>query len=248
LIRAVLFDLGGTLLDFNPQRRPWLEWERAGLEHAHTYLLARGYHLPLDAFIAHCVDSLPARWERATQGGPNLRLGDVLCEACAACGVAPAADEIDEAIARYVAPLDAQIEAYADALDTLVALRGRGLAMGLVSNTMWPGEYHRRELERFGLRPYLDHCVFSADVGLWKPQPGVYHLCLDALGVPAHQAVFVGDRPEHDVLGAQRAGMRGIHKRNGGPRSQDVRPDAEIENLAELPGVIERLLDGQPVC
>ncbi len=119
-------------------------------------------------------------------------------------------------------------------------LRQQDYKIGLISNTMWPGEIHRQEMARCRLLPYFDHALFSSDVGIWKPQPGIYHLCLDALGVSPAEAVFVGDMPEHDIVGAQRAGMRGILKRNDGNQPGAVRPDAEIDHLAELPALIER--------
>ncbi len=237
MIRAVLFDLGGTLLEFN--HLSWLEWERAGLEGAHAALSARGYTLPLETFIARFEDSLPERWEQAARGGPNLRLADVIRETALACGVTPADDEIEAAIAAYIAPLDANVVAYDDALDTLADLRRQGSKIGLISNTMWPGAYHLREMERTGILPYFDHTAFSADVGLWKPQPAIYRLSLEALGVSAEEAIYVGDMPAYDIVGAQHAGVRAVYKRNtGSPPLDGIVPDAEIDRLEELPGLI----------
>jgi putative hydrolase of the HAD superfamily len=239
MIRAVLFDLGGTLLEFNPRHLPWLEWERAGLEGAVRALVDRGHTLLREAFINRFEDSLPERWEQAARGGPNLRLGDVIREAALACGVTPSAADIEAAIAAYIAPLDAAVVAYDDALDTLEQLRRR-YKMGLISNTMWPGQYHLREMERAGILSYFDHTIFSADVGVWKPQAAVYQFSLDSLGVCAEEAVFIGDMPAYDIVGAQRAGVRAIYKRNpGSPPLDGVTPDAEIDCLAELPELIQ---------
>jgi HAD superfamily hydrolase (TIGR01549 family) len=162
----------------------------------------------------------------------------VIREACLACGVSPSAGEIAAALAAYIAPLDAHVVAYDDALDTLEALRSRGYQIGLISNTMWPGDFHLREMERTGILPYFDHTTFSADAGLWKPQPAVYQLSLDALGVRAEEAVYVGDMPAYDVVGARRTGIRAVYKRNAGSPLDGVVPDAQIDRLEELPALI----------
>jgi HAD superfamily hydrolase (TIGR01549 family) len=240
MIRAVIFDLGGTLLDFNPRRLPWLVWEQIGLESAHAYLTSQGHALAKEAFVSHVQDMLPERWERAAQGGPNLRLGEVLSEACASGGVSPTTEEIDQAIVHYISPLDAEVVAYGDTVETLDALREQGHKIGLISNTMWPGQFHRQEMVRFNLLPYFDLALFSADAGIWKPQPGIYQRVIDALGVTAAEAVYVGDSPEHDIVGAHAAGMRGIYKRNAKFPLDDIHPDAEIAHLSELPDLVKR--------
>jgi putative hydrolase of the HAD superfamily len=239
MICAVVFDMGGTLLDFNPEHIPWPEWERAGLVSAHAYLQRQGFDIALDAFLARFIDPLPERWEGATAGRENLCLGEALRAACAACGVTIGPEQVDGLIEHYIAPLDKRVVLYPDTLETLQALRERELAIGLVSNTMWPGQHHRTQLDRFGVSPYLDHAVFSADVGVWKPQPGIYYLGLEALGVQAGQAIFVGDTPRHDIAGAQGVGMRAVYKHNGRRAQPDVTPDATIGHLAELPALID---------
>lgn len=232
-IRAAVFDLGGTLLDFNPAGHPWLEWERIGLENACDFLAAR-YPLDRETFVAHVLDTLPHRWTLATQGHRPLTLGGLLQEACAAAGLDVPPPVIHEAVAHYVAPLDRQVVAYDDAASTLHALRERGLRIGLISNTMWPGDLHRQEMARLGILSYFDDTLFSADLGLWKPQPALYRLALERLGVPAEQAFFVGDTPEHDLVGAQTVGMKTVYKRNNAFKPNGIRPDAEISQLSEL--------------
>lgn len=239
-IQAALFDLGGTLLDFNPEGYAWLEWERIGLTSAHAFLSAQGHALDREAFIAHFMDALPRRWTLATQGKQNLTLDGLLQEACIAGGKAVPAADIRAAIPHYIAPLDQRVAMYDDTLGTIQALHARGLKIGLISNTMWPGDEHRREMERFGFLHYFHDTLFSGDVALWKPQPELYQLALDRLGVLAERAFFVGDTPEHDLVGAQAVGMKTVYKRNTSFALDGVHPDAEITHLAELLELIER--------
>ena len=239
MLQAALLDLGGTLLDFNPEGHPWMEWERAGLEGAYAYLSSHGYALDQDAFIAHVVNTLPRRWDLATRGKQNLTLDGLLQEACVAAGMSVPAADIQAAMAHYIAPLDRRVRIYDDTLETIRTLKARGLKLGLVSNSMWPGDEHRKEMRRFGLLDYFDDTIFSGDVALWKPQPELYRLALDRLGVPAQHAFFVGDTPEHDLVGAQAVGMKTVYKRNNSFDLNGIRPDAEITHLAELLTLIE---------
>lgn len=85
-------------------------------------------------------------------------------------------------------------------------LRGR-YKIGLLSNA-W--DDLRRKLVRWGLTDLFDDVVNSAEVGLAKPDPRIYLLALERLGVAPAEAVFVDDRPENVEM-ACRLGMHGIH-------------------------------------
>lgn len=87
-------------------------------------------------------------------------------------------------------------------------LRARGLRLGLITNRGEPleGGY----LERLGLAPFLDTVVVAADVGTWKPNPRIFHLALEALQVPPHQALYVGDNYYADYIGGRAAGLTAV--------------------------------------
>ena len=78
--------------------------------------------------------------------------------------------------------------------------------------------------ERWHFGDAFDEMIISAEVGLVKPDPRIYHLAVEQLGVKAEQAVFVDDMPRN-IVGAKRVGMLGIHFRN----PQQVR--FELEQL-----------------
>jgi HAD superfamily hydrolase (TIGR01509 family) len=93
--------------------------------------------------------------------------------------------------------------AYPDALPTLRALKARGVATAAVSNV---GFDLRPVLDGLGLLSFLDAVVLSYEIGAVKPDPDVFHMACDALGVEPEQTLMVGDHPEADG-GAADAGL-----------------------------------------
>ncbi|MBM3308276.1 MAG: HAD-IA family hydrolase [Candidatus Eisenbacteria bacterium] len=88
--------------------------------------------------------------------------------------------------------------------DTVGALRRRGLAVGIVSNS--DGRLERR-LGEIGIRDHFDFVIDSAVVGVSKPDPGIFRMALGRAGLGAADVVYVGDYYEVDVVGARAAGM-----------------------------------------
>src|SRR5690606_40427689 len=93
-------------------------------------------------------------------------------------------------------------------------------------------------LAHYGLSPHLDVMVFSDQLGYAKPDPRIFHRALDGLGLTAADCAFVGDNPHTDIHGAQSAGLFAVQV--GAKQRDGVTPDARIEDLTELLGVLER--------
>lgn len=95
----------------------------------------------------------------------------------------------------------------AEAEPTLRTAKQRGFAVGLVSDCtselpdLWP---------TLPLVPYVDAPVFSAVEGLKKPDPAIFRLVCDRLGVPPEECVYVGDGDSNELTGASGVGMRAI--------------------------------------
>jgi len=93
------------------------------------------------------------------------------------------------------------------ALETLRTLVERGYRVAVISNA--DGRV-RALLETAGLAPLLEFVVDSAEVGVEKPDPRIFHAATDRLGLSPGACAYVGDIYEIDVLGAQAAGLTGI--------------------------------------
>ena len=87
-------------------------------------------------------------------------------------------------------------------------LRGAGLLTGLISNS-WSTSHYDREM----LDELFDTAVISAEVGLHKPQPEIYRLAAERLGVAPEECIFVDDLREN-CEGAEAVGMTAVRHRS----------------------------------
>ncbi len=121
---------------------------------------------------------------------------------------------------------------YADARPCLETLRGRGIRVGAVGNTLTAAE----EL----LRDHVDLVGSSARWGVEKPAPAFFERIVAEVGVPADAIAYVGDRVDNDIEPALAAGMVAVHVRRG-PWGHLHEPPAaalRIDSLDELPEVL----------
>jgi len=241
-IQAILFDLGGTLIEYAGPYAVWPDLETPGFEAVYVTLKEKGVKLPsFEKFRATGFAILPERWQMATSGERNLRLLGFLAEVLEICDVTgvnqawleEAAVFYQEAICSQAVPLDA-------AEETLAFVKRQGYKVGLLSNTMFTGMAHIADLERFSLDGFFDAMLFSGDAAKWKPSAEPYLDLLSQLNVAPENGIFIGDDPVNDIVGGQRAGLRTILMRSSQRFRQmgDVQPGAVISHLAELPVVL----------
>ncbi len=216
MIEAVLFDWGGTLT-------PW-----------HTIELADAWRACGlgDATAGRLLAAEDAVWARAR----DTHRSGTLDEVFAAAGVHAGPEQL----AAYFAWWEEHTWTDPDVRPLLLALRERGIRVGVLSNTLWPRGEHERVFRRDGVLDLLDGAVYTSEIEWTKPHPAAVHAALAAVGgVAPERAVFVGDRPWDDVAGAQGVGMRAvlvphsvIPEHQQGPVRG--RPDAVVARLADL--------------
>jgi HAD superfamily hydrolase (TIGR01509 family) len=249
-VRGVIFDMGGTLLHYSPPGQDWEAMEKLGAQGVYYYLKALDYELPPEE------DALEEAWPVARDMWQSIneddvsriKLGYQVTELARRWGVTDLEPEQLEALAEaYMKGIQTIVSPLEGAVETLEALRERNLRIGLISNTLWEGRYHRSDLDRWGLTPYLEVLIFSADVQAWKPYRAVFEQALKALELAPEEAVFVGDSLYYDIYGAKRAGLRGVwieQPWSDLPEGIEVTPDATIRQLPELVPLVDRWRDG----
>jgi putative hydrolase of the HAD superfamily len=129
--------------------------------------------------------------------------------------------------------------------DALLALEGlaRRYRLGLIANQ--PSGV-RQALTRDGLHRFFEIHAVSEDVGIEKPDPGIFTHALAAAGIHPARAAMVGDRLDYDVRPARAAGMRAVWMLRG-EAPDDPTPeqlaeaDAAVRSLRELPEALAAL-------
>lgn len=125
------------------------------------------------------------------------------------------------------------------ALEALAA----GYRLGVLANQeAWIRDTMRRD----GIDRFFDIWAVSGELGVEKPDPGIFGHAIREAGVPPARCAMVGDRLDNDILAAKRHGMRGVWLLRGEAppeptEEQLARVDASVRTLEELPAALGRL-------
>jgi putative hydrolase of the HAD superfamily len=237
VLQAVLFDLGDTLVDLGEGRGSYEDRLLLRTGHVYDVLAATGARLPeREAFCRALATDSEAQYHAALAEQRGINIYTVMRRFFAHTGI-PADDGLVEkgSEAYCQSGVDAP-PLRLGALEMLTALRGWGLKLGAISNTLQPARYMHQAHVRRGLAEFFDVEAYSSEAGVAKPHPTIFRAALDEIDVAPARAVYVGDRLHADVAGAQAVGMRGIlievaHRAEDDPA---IAPDARIKELSEL--------------
>ena len=231
-LRAVIFDWGGTLTP----------WHSVDLEEQWR-VFARQVHAEEEqaaSLAARILAAEEAAWGRGRTDHDSARLHEILIEA----GVDEAHLHREAALAAYRLFWEPHTFTDEQVRPLWEGLRERGIRVGVLSNTIWSGDYHRGVFERDGVFDLIDADVYSSEIPWTKPHPEAFRAVATALGVEPSEAAYVGDRPFEDIHGSQAAGMRAIWVPHSDiPLTQqvsvDVTPDGVAHELLDILDIVD---------
>ncbi len=217
MIKAVLFDMDNTLMDF--------VYAQAGACRAVAARLGVGNGLDLlDLFIKsqgqHESYTVISDYMR----GIGIYDFDLFFECC---------EIYDRTKLDLIRP-------YNGVETMLPILRKMGIRTALVTNARKVNAAIR--LERAQLREYFEVVVTADDTAWVKPDPRHLMVALDLLGIGPHEALFVGDSIQRDVKAAKRIGMKTAYAKYGDCNffeERDESPDYVLDRPSDLFGVLE---------
>lgn len=232
-IKGIIFDYGGTL-DTGGEHWSWViwrAWQNAGVEctlpvfrEAYVYgerELARVLHvLPHHDFHDMLLIKIRIELQWLSEQGKFPP------------------EKIEEMAARIAAECNEVAKSHVEAARPVLKALSEKYPLVLVSN--FYGNIST-VLETYGVRQYFRKIVESAVVGVRKPDPRIFSLGVEALGLKPEECVVVGDSYRKDIIPAIKAGCLAIWIKGPGwsGEEDDVEYPATVKNLAEIAKILE---------
>jgi putative hydrolase of the HAD superfamily len=214
MIKAVLFDLDGTLLDRDESVKRFInrQYERLNME-----------HIPREDYVDRFIE--------LDQRGYVWK-DQVYQQMAKEFGITKITWE--ELLQDYIDDFKNHCVPFPNLITMLEELKSRNLLVGMITNG-W-GQFQLDNIKALGIEGYFDTILISEWEGIKKPDPEIFKRALERLKVSASQSVFVGDHPENDVKAARNVGMKGIWKKDS--QWNEVEADFIVTDLAKIPFLI----------
>lgn len=247
MIQAVLFDLGGVLHTSvsNPQKADAFAREALRL------LGENGVHIDADPgdFLS-MVERRATEYKKHSEGdckelSPQKIWSEFFLKDFGVCeeALAPCAERLCylfDSGRRELLPR-------AGLRETMLSLKEMGLKLGVISNIISAG-FVRERLGIYGIADFMDCVVTSVETGIRKPDKRIFFIGAERLALPPASCAYIGDRISRDVIGSRNAGLGMVilirwaesEKKDAHLLLPENEPDFRIDNLNEIPGLIQK--------
>jgi len=240
-VKAVLFDLGETLLTYGKVNTTRLFRQGAGL----SYDFLKSCGQPVGSFNYYCWRNLMAlrirNWlSNITKNDFNSLL--LLRGIGTKKGIRLDRQQWRQFAWLWYEPLSKIAKVEPKTAETLAALKNLGLKLGIVSNTFVTGSSLDKHLEQLGILHYFPVRLYSYEFAFRKPDARIFKAAAEKIGESFENILFVGDRIDQDIKAAAKAGMRAVLKNAYTNAGKKLPKGAwKINSLAELPALIEKI-------
>lgn len=243
-IKAVLFDLGETLLNFG--RFSPTRLFRQGARLSYDYLRSCGQ--PVGNFEYYCWTNLMSLRLRHLISGILKNDFDstaLLRRLGTRRGITFDSEQWRHFAWLWYEPLSKIASVEPKIKQTLAALEKMGLKLGILSNTFVNGRSLEKHLEQSGILDFFPIRLYSYEFDFRKPDPRIFRIAAERVGEPMENIMYVGDRIDKDIKSTLKIGMHAVLK-NAYTNAGKKLPDGawRIDHISELPGLVEQINAG----
>jgi HAD superfamily hydrolase (TIGR01549 family) len=240
-IKAVLFDLGDTILNFGKVNttKAFL----AGARASHAFLKEQTQPVAwFPWYFMRNLVRLRLKYLISNLTHRDFNSFEVLQAVGARQGVALSPEQWEQFAWLWYEPLSRCAEVEPDLRETLDTLKRMGLKLGIVSNTFVNRASLEKHLHQLGLLEFFPVQLYSYEYHFRKPNTELFRIAAGKVGEGVENIVFIGDRIDNDILPALESGMHAVLKDAYTNAGKPTPPRARrIRLLSELPGVIEQI-------
>lgn len=217
MIKAVLFDLDGTLLNRDDSVKKFI---------AEQYDRLNKWvgHIPKDEYMTRFIelDQRGYVWKDKVyqQLIKEFNIPQISWR---------------ELLQDYVSNFKFHCVPFDNLIPMLEDLKKENFKLGMITNGY--GQFQMDNIKALGIENYFDVILVSEWEGIKKPDPQIFKKALEQLDVLPNESIFVGDHPENDVGAAQKIGMKAIWKRD--IQWDTVNAEFIIDDLKELPLIVK---------
>ena len=224
MIKAIIFDLDNTLLDF-------VKMKQFAVKAAITAMIEAGLNVDEEKAYKDIFDLYVSKgWEnqQVFDDYLNQTVGNVSNKILAA------------GIVSYRRAREATLLVYPNVNKTLIELIKMGIQLSVVSDV--PSREAWMRLYYLNLHHVFDPVLTFDDTGVRKPSPKPFKMALEIMKSTPDEVLMIGDWPERDVVGAKQIGIKTIFARYGDTfGTVDSGADWDVNDIYELVGIVKEL-------
>lgn len=218
MIKAVIFDLDGTLLNRDSSVRSFIDQQYERLKPHLSHILKETY---VRRFIE--LDNHGYVWKDKVYQQLIEEFSIRLFS--------------EEMLEDYLQEFKNHCVPFEHLYSLLHNLKKQGLKLGMITNGY--GQFQLDNIRALGIENDFDVILISEWEGIKKPNAEIFNRAFSKLGISANESLYVGDHPINDVEAAKKVGMRAIWKRNDA--WQNVEADYIIDHLIEIQDIVKAL-------
>lgn len=240
-VRAIIFDLGETLVNFGKVNTMHLFYEGARL--SYDFLKACGQRIGnFNYYLLRNFISIHLHYWLCHLRGKDFDSLELLKKVGFQKGLRLDSNQWEHFAWLWYQPLAQAATVEPDTAQTLMSLKKSGLKLGILSNTFVHGSSLEKHLQQLGLLDFFDVCLFSYQFDCRKPSTRIFRIAAEKIGEKIENIAFIGDRIDKDIKPALRAGMKAVLKKAYTNTDRKIPTGTfRINKLAELPGIIKKI-------
>jgi len=243
-VKAVLFDLGETLLTYGKVNTTRLFRQGAGL----SYDFLKSCGQPVGSFEYYCWSNLIAL--RFRHFISNITKNDINSSALlrrigTKKGIKLDTQQWRDFAWLWYEPLSKIATTDPKIKETLISLKGLGLKLGILSNTFVNAHSLEKHLKQLGILDFFTVRMYSYEFDFRKPDARIFKIAAERIGEAAENILYVGDRIDKEIIPTLKIGMHAVLK-DAYTNAGKTPPNGafKITRISELPELIKKINAG----